>query len=86
MTELTFEEFCALPMRLVMHISGEKEHYLHSCNDDVGVSRLVVTRVKKNGEFGKSHSSYLLTSDERVFLTADQVYLAYMERVCGVAA
>ena len=84
MTELTFEEFCALPMRLVMHMSAEKEHYLHRCNDEVGVSKIVITRVKKHGGFGKSYTSYYLKNDERLFNTPDQVYLAYMEKACGV--
>lgn len=86
MKEYTFEEFCALPMRLVMHISAEKEHYLHRHNDEAGVSKIVITRIKKDGGFGKSYPSYHLTGDERVFLTADQVYLAYMEKACGVVS
>ena len=84
MKELTFEEFCAQPMELVMHISGEKEHYLHRYAPDVGVSKIVITRVKKYGGFGKSYTTYVLKDDKRVFNEPDQVYLAYMERVCGV--
>jgi hypothetical protein len=30
------------------------------------------------------YATYHLKDDERVFNEADQVYLAYMERVCGV--
>jgi hypothetical protein len=48
------------------------------------VSKIVITRVKKHGGFGKSYSTYHLKDDKRVFTTADEVYLAYMERVCGV--
>lgn len=84
MKELTFEEFCSKPMRLVMHISGEKEHYLHRFNDELGVTKVVVTKVKKHGGFCKSSTIYLLDYDTRTFTTADQVYLAYMEKVCGV--
>jgi acyl CoA:acetate/3-ketoacid CoA transferase alpha subunit len=84
MKELTFEEFCAKPMELVMHISAEKEHYLHRANREVGVTKIVITKVGKYGGFGKSYTSYILKDDERVFTTADQVYLAYMEKVCGV--
>ena len=86
MKELTFEEFCAQPMGLVMHISGEKEHYLHRHASDVGVSKIIITRVKKHGGFGKSYTTYHLKDDKRVFNEPDQVYLAYMERVCGVDA
>lgn len=84
MKELTLEEFCSKPMRLVMHISGEKEHYLHRFNDELGVTKVVVTKVKKHGGFGKSSTIYLLDYDTRTFTTADQVYLAYMDKVCGV--
>lgn len=83
--ELTFEEFCAQPMQLVMHISGEKEHYLHRHAPAVGVSKITITRVNKHGGFGKYSSTYHMRDDTRVFKEADQVYLAYMEKVCGVA-
>ena len=86
MKELTFEEFCSQPMQLVMHISGEKEHYLHRYAPAVGVSKIVITRVGKYGGFGKSTATYHLKDDIRVFKEADQVYVAYMEKVCGVTA
>jgi hypothetical protein len=82
--ELTFEEFCAKPMDLVMHMSAEKEHYLHRCNREIGVTKIVITKVKKNGGFGKSYTAYMLDDDKRNFTTSDQVYVAYMEQVCGV--
>ena len=84
MKQLTFEEFCSQPMQLVLHLSAEKEHYLHRHAPTVGVSKIVITRVKKTGGFGKSYVTYILKGDERVFKEADQVYLAYMEKVCGV--
>ena len=86
MKELTFEEFCALPMTLSMHISGEKEHYLHRFQRETDINKVVITRVKKTGGFGKSRTLYYLPNDTRTFNTADQVYVAYMERVCGVTA
>lgn len=84
--EYTFEEFCALPMMMSMHISGEKEHYLHRFNPSTGVNKVIITKVKKNGEFGKATTFYYLPDDKRSFTTADQVYVAYMEYVCGVTA
>ena len=82
--EYTFEEFCALPMQLSMHISGDREHYLHRYNPSTGVNKVVITPVKKNGEFGKPVCFYYLPDDKRTFHAADQVYVAYMEYVCGV--
>ena len=86
MKELTFEEFCAQPMELRLHISAEKEHYLHRYAPSVEVSKIVITRVKKTGGFGKSYTNYILKGDDRSFKEPDQVYLAYMERVCGVTS
>lgn len=82
--EYTFEEFCALPMQLSMHLSGDKEHYLHRFNPSTGVNKVVVTPVKKLGGFGAPKTIYYLPDDKRTFTTADQVYVAYMEIVCGV--
>jgi len=83
MKELTYEEFCQSPMHLVMHISGEKEHYLHKATmPELGVSSISITRVKKNGEFGKSTRTFFLDGEQ--YSTVDQVYVAYMEKVCGV--
>ena len=84
--EYTFEEFCALPMVLYIHLSGDKEHYLQRYNPSTGVNKIVVTPVKRNGEFGKAKTYYFLHEDKRTFQTADQVYVAYMEIVCGVKA
>jgi len=84
MRELTFEEFCALPMELGMHISGDKEHYLHRYNRETNVNKVVITRKKKNGGFGKSSTIYYLPNEVENYDTADQIYVAYMEKVCGV--
>ena len=86
MKEYTFEEFCKLPMTMSMHISGSKEHYLHRFQRETNVNKVVVTPVKKNGEFGKASVIYYLPADPRTFDTADQVYVAYMEKVCGVSS
>ena len=82
--EYTFEEFCALPMTLAMHISGDKEHYLHRLNPSTGVNKVIITPINKRREFGKPKTYYYLPDDKRTFQTADQVYVAYMEYVCGV--
>lgn len=82
--EYTFEEFCALPMQLGIHINGDKEHYLHRYNPSTRVNKVTITPVKKTGAFGEAKSFYYLPDDKRTFDTADQVYVAYMEYVCGV--
>ena len=71
-------------MTLFMHMSGDKENYLHRFNPSTNVQKVVITPKKKNGEFGKAKCFYFLPDDKRTFQTADQVYVAYMEIVCGV--
>ena len=82
--ELTFEEFCALKMEMVMHISGTKEHYLHHFNYETGVNRVTVTPVKNTYEFGKPSIIYYINDDPINYKTPDQMYVAYMKKVCGV--
>ena len=82
--EYTFEEFCALPMTLGLHISGDKEHYLHRYNQSTGVQKVTITPVKQGRLFGTPKHIYYFHNDPRNFDTADQIYVAYMEMVCGV--
>ncbi len=84
MRELTFAEFCQMPMELVWHISGDREHLLSKFNKETGVLRHTVTRINRRGEFGKATTTYSLEGDSRTFTAPDQVYVAYMEKVCGV--
>lgn len=83
--EMTFEEFCTQHMELVMHISGDKEHYMHRFNRTTGVNKVTVTRKKKNGDYGKSYTTYYIADDPANYNTPDQIYVAYMKKVCGVA-
>lgn len=83
--ELTFEEFCTQPMELVMHISGDKEHYMHRFNKETGVNKVTITHKKKNGDYGKSYTTYYIADDPTNYNTPDQIYVAYMKKVCGVA-
>lgn len=82
--ELTFEEFCAKPMQLVIHLNGQKENYLHRHCPEVQVSTITISKKNKWGDITGSKTTYIfsLTGDD--YDTADQVYLAYMENVCGI--
>lgn len=84
MREYTFEEFCQLPMELVFHMSGTKEHYLHKVNKETGVYKITITPVKRNGEFGTPTTIFYF--GDLAYDTADQAYVAYMEKACGVTA
>lgn len=82
--EYTFEEFCAQRMELVMHISGNKEHYMHRFNKETGVNKVTVTQKKKNGDYGNPSSIYYINDDPNNYDTVDQIYVAYMKKVCGI--
>jgi hypothetical protein len=82
--ELTYEEFCARPMTLYMHLSGDKEHYIHRFNQETGVNKVTITLKKKDGSFGKSTDSYYIADDPVTYYTPDQMYVAYMKKVCGI--
>ena len=84
MKELTFEEFCQLPMKMVWHMSCDKEHCLTKYNKETGVFKHTITKINRRGEFGKSTTYYALSEDGRSFTAPDQVYVAYMEKVCGI--
>ena len=82
MIEYTFDEFCQLPMGLDMHISMITEHYITKRQKDTDVCKTTITKIKRNGEIGKSKTFF--TYDGKAYDTADQVYVAYMAKACGV--
>lgn len=84
MKEYTYEEFCQLPMLLLYHVSAEREYMSMGHNKETGVSRVSVTPNEYNGYKGKTEVFY--TFDGNTYDTSDQVYLAYMEKICGVRA
>ena len=88
--ELTFEEFCKLPLIYTLGMRfdwGAKRMYR---NEQIGLQVEVVTKQMVYGDiYSGWHPEkrvYFLDNDERQFDTVDQVYVAYMEKVCGVAA
>jgi hypothetical protein len=84
MIELTFEEFCALPMEYrtgIVFDTGAQRLYR---NDKFGLQREVFTkRNPRTGKWGKGKVYFFLDNDERQFDAVDQVYVAYMERACA---
>ena len=88
MKELTFEEFCQLPLQYTLGRSFNwGAHRMHR-NDDIGLQVETVTKRKKVGDiysgWKKQERAFFLDGDNRQFDTIDQVYVAYMEKVCGV--
>ncbi len=88
MKELTFEEFCQLPLKYTIGMTFDwGAHRMHR-NDDIGLQVETVTKRKKWGDiysgWKDEKKSYFLDGDNTQFDTIDQVYVAYMEKVCGI--
>ena len=87
-TELTYEEFCALPLDYVLGMSGDKGARRMYRNDAHGIQREVHTKRKRAGDiysgWKDAETAYFLDGDPREFSTAAELYVAYMEAVCGV--
>lgn len=88
MKELTFEEFCEIPMMRNMNISFDWGSLQIYRNKKLGIQKDVVTKRKRKGDiysgWKDAQVSFFLDSDKREFKTVDQLYVAYMEKVCGV--
>jgi hypothetical protein len=86
--ELTFEEFCELPLiytRGMRFDWGAKRMYR---NEEIGLQVEVVTKQKVWGDiysgWQPEKQVYFLDDDDRQFDTVVEAYVAYMEKVCGV--
>jgi hypothetical protein len=86
--ELTIEEFCNLHFPYVMGMTFDWGAQRMYRNKDIGLQIEVVTKRKRKGdiysEWKKPDYSYFLDGDPNEYKTMEQVYVAYMENVCGV--
>ena len=86
--ELTFEEFCDLPIVCIMHVTLDWGAIGMYQNVDKGLMRVVTTKRKRKGDIFSGWKDevvrYVLDGDSRTHDTVDQLYLAYMERACGI--
>jgi hypothetical protein len=87
MTELTFEEFCELRFEYRMGITFDTGAQRMYRNDKHMLQKEVYTdRNKRTGEWGLGKAYWFLDFNEGSYESIDQVYVAYMEKVCGVKA
>lgn len=88
--QLTFEEFCQLPLQYTLGFSGDGGAQRMYRNEEIGLQKEVHTKRKHHGDIYGGWCdpvvAYFLDGDERKFDTPIQVYVAYMEKVCGVKA
>ena len=88
--ELTFEEFCHVPLTYTIGWSGDGGAQRMYRNEKLGIQKEVYTKRLVNGDvysgWGKVDVYYYLDHDERQFRTIEDLYVGYMEHACGVAA
>jgi hypothetical protein len=86
--ELTYEEFCMLPMQYYQGIRYDWGAMRLHRNDAHGIQKETVTKQKKRGDIYSGWKDpdivYFLDGDDREFKTTDQIYVAYMEKACGI--
>jgi hypothetical protein len=88
MKELTFEEFCNLPLTYYFGTNGDAGCSRLYRNNDFKFQKEVHTKRKKKGDIYSGWKEpivvYFLDNDDREFTTVDQLYVAYMEKVCQI--
>ena len=86
--ELTFEEFGQMPLTYTMGLVGDVEAQRLYRNEELGLQKEVYTKRAKPGDvYGgwlDGEVYYYLDGDERCFRTVADLYVGYMENVCGV--
>ena len=85
MTELTFEEFCKLPLTFCYADNGYNYDVRQFRNFEYDIGKEVCSEFNlKTHKFGKQTIVWFLPNDKRNFQTIDQAYVYYMEKACGV--
>jgi hypothetical protein len=83
--ELTYEEFCSLLLYYTFGLRADKYAIRQYRNEEHGFGKTVKTPFSAvRHEWGLPDICYYLLEDGRVFDTPDQLYVAYMEKVCGI--
>lgn len=87
MKELTFDEFSELPLVYTFGLTASTYAVRQYKNLEHGIAKEVNTPFnEKKWKWGKPKVVYFMPDDERNFDTFDQLYVAYMEKVCRVTA
>lgn len=88
MIELTFEEFCNKPLQYALGFTGDAGATRFYRNEELRIQKEVHTKRKIKGDIYSGWKepviAYFLDGDDREFQTVDQLYVAYMEKACGV--
>lgn len=86
--ELTYEEFCTKPLQYTQGMTFDWGAMRLHRNEELGIQKETVTKRKRKGDiysgWREPSIAFFLDGDERQFDTPDQLYVAYMEKACGV--
>lgn len=86
--ELTFEEFCKLPLIYTLGVRYDWGAQRMYRNEQIGLQVEVTTKQMVRGDiysgWHPEKRTYFLDNDPREFATLDQVYVGYMENACGI--
>lgn len=86
--ELTYEEFCQKPLTYYQGMRFDWGAMRLHRNDELGIQKETVTKQKIKGNIYSGWKDpdvvFFLDGDKREFKTPDQLYVAYMEKVCGI--
>jgi hypothetical protein len=88
MNELTFEEFCQVPLTYHLGMTGDWGAQRAYRNNELGIQREMYTKRKRHGDiysgWKEPEVSYFLDGDPREFKSSAELYEAWMAKVCGV--
>lgn len=86
--ELTYEEFCNLPFIYTAGLTYEWGAHRMYRNQKHGLQKNVITKRIRHGDiysgWQEGQISFFMDGDDREFKTPDQLYVAYIEKVCGI--
>jgi hypothetical protein len=86
--ELTYEEFCDIPLLYTQGIRFDWGALRIYRNEEYGIQRQTVTKLIEAGNpyagWRDGVVTFFLDGDTREFKTPDQLYVAYMECACGI--
>lgn len=86
--ELTYEEFCKKPLTYTLGTAGDWGAHRAYRNEELGIQKETATKRRVYGDiYGGWRASevyFFVDGDPRQFRTVADLYVAWMEKVCGM--
>lgn len=88
MIELTFEEFCKVPLTYAFGMTGDWGAQRAYRNEQLGIQKETFTKRKRHGDiysgWKEPYVGFYMDGDPREFHSAAELYVAWMHKVCSV--